>query len=340
MNLQGLRRKLLLSVVLAIAVFAGLLLYGDIRQVGESLEEFRWELTPLILLIALGNYLLRFVKWQYYLARVGVRDLRVWDSFLIYMSGLGMTITPGKVGEWLKCYLLKDIHGTPVTRSTPILFAERITDALALMLLALAGVVLFEPSVWPLAVAVVAVSAVAVAVSRHRPTTERLIAGSRRLPIVGRYTSQVSEMADSNYLVMDPAGVMMMTIVSAAAWGTQVVAFYLVLLGLGVDGGLDTMARASFILPISTLAAGLLLIPGGLGVAETGITSLSVRLLDMSSGDATAATLLIRLATLWFAVILGLIAFLIVLRRESAAPAAEAAERADRHLVASSDPAR
>jgi hypothetical protein len=65
-----------------------------------------------------------------------------------------------------------------------------------------------------------------------------------------------------------------------------------------------------------------------------------VRLLDMSSGDATAATLLIRLATLWFAVILGLIAFLIVLRRESAAPAAEAAERADRHLVASSDPAR
>jgi hypothetical protein len=50
-----------------------------------------------------------------------VRDLPKWDSFLMFFSGLAMVITPGKVGEWLKSYLLREVHGTPVARSAPIL---------------------------------------------------------------------------------------------------------------------------------------------------------------------------------------------------------------------------
>jgi len=328
----------MISTVFGIVVFAALVAYGDVRKVGSSLGDFRWELAPIILGVAMGNYLLRFVKWHYYLGKVGVKGLRIQDSFLIYMSGLGMTITPGKVGEWLKCYLLKDMHGTPVTRSTPILLAERLTDALALMVLATIGVIAFERQTWPIVGVVVLGSAVTVAISRHRGLTKRLVASSRRLPVIGRFTTQLDEMSESNYLLMDPVGVVLMTLLSVAAWGTQVVAFYLVLIGLDVDAGADTFARASFILPISTLAAALLLLPGGLGVAETGITSLSVSLLDLGRSTASAATLIVRIATLWFAVVLGLIAFAILLRR-TPTPAAEEA-RAEPRLLASRGPAR
>ncbi|MBI5288849.1 MAG: flippase-like domain-containing protein [Chloroflexi bacterium] len=337
MNSTRLRRRLLISTVFGIVVFAALLAYGDVRKVGASVGEFRWELAPIILGIALGNYVLRFVKWHYYLRKVGVRGVAIGDSFLIYMSGLGMTITPGKVGEWLKCYLLRDMHGTPVTRSTPILLAERLTDALALMVLAMIGVIAFERQTWPIVAVVVLGSAVTVAISRHRGLTRRLVASAGRLPVIGRYTPQIDEMAESNYLLMDPVGVILMTLLSVVAWGTQVVAFYLVLIGLDVDAGADTFARASFILPISTLAAALLLLPGGLGAAETGITSLSVGLLDLGRSTASAATLIIRVSTLWFAVVLGLIAFAILLRRGS--PATEES-RAEARFVASRGPAR
>jgi uncharacterized protein (TIRG00374 family) len=340
MNVHSLRRKLLFSVVLAAVVFGALIAYGDARQIGTALEEFRWELAPLILAIAFGNYFFRFLKWQYYLRRVGVQGLAARDSFLIYMSGLGMTITPGKVGEWLKCYLLREIHGTSITRSTPILLAERLTDALALLVLSVVGIIAFESGTWPLVAVVVAGAGIVVALSRHRGTTDRLVAGSRRLPVVGRFAPEIDEMSKSNYLLMDPIGVVLMTGVSIVAWLTQVVAFYLVLVGLGVDGGGDTMVKASFILPISTLAAGLLLIPGGLGVAETGITSLAVRLLDLGRGTASTATLLVRLATLWFAVVLGLIAFIIVMRRIGPEPTEASEERTDPRLVPTSDPAR
>jgi uncharacterized protein (TIRG00374 family) len=100
-----------------------------------------------------------------------------------------------------------------------------------------------------------------------------------------------------------------------SSWFFEVMAFYLTLIGLGADGGIDTLLKAAFILPIATLAAAILLTPGGLFVAEAGITSLTQELLDMSKSAATVGTLIIRIATLWFGVAVGLIAFAVLTRR-------------------------
>ena len=65
MNSTSIRNKLFVSMILGIVVFAGLLAYGDFTSVGSHVREFRWELMPLILAVTLGNYGLRFLKWQY-----------------------------------------------------------------------------------------------------------------------------------------------------------------------------------------------------------------------------------------------------------------------------------
>jgi uncharacterized protein (TIRG00374 family) len=272
---------------------------------------------PLILLVTCGNYVLRYVKWEFYLRQIGVVGLAKRDSFLIYFSGLGMTVTPGKVGEWLKSYLLKETHGTPVTRSAPILLAERLTDSLALLIIAGAGVVFFGHRSWPIVVVIAAGSAIAIGVSRHRGASYGILGFLGRLPYVRRFEPRLEELYESTYVVMEPRGVVAMTGLSVVSWSFEVLAFYLTLVGLGVDGSLDTMLKAGFILPIATLAAAILLTPGGLGVAEIGITSLSQELLDMGKSTATLGTLIIRIATLWFGVALGLIAFAFVARRLS-----------------------
>jgi hypothetical protein len=128
-NVQNLRGKLLVSLLLGVIVFAGLSIYADLRDVLESLGEFNWALLPAILGLVTFNYLLRFLKWQYYLRLIGVRGFPLRDSFLVFFAGLGMVITPGKVGEWLKCYLLRELHGTPIARSAPIPIAERSRSA-------------------------------------------------------------------------------------------------------------------------------------------------------------------------------------------------------------------
>ena len=166
---QNLRGKLLFSLLLGLVVFAGLFLYADFRDVGRSLSDFNWALLPLILALTTVNYLFRFVKWQYYLRLIEVRGLSTRDSFLIFFSGLGMVITPGKVGEWLKSYLLREVHGTPIARSAPILIAERLTDSIALLIICAAGVFVFG-DFWQAFVAVAVGSVLLVAIARHRPT--------------------------------------------------------------------------------------------------------------------------------------------------------------------------
>jgi len=313
-NLQTLRNRLLVSILLGIAVFAGLSIYADFRDVLHSLSEFNWALLPLILFLTTLNYLLRFVKWEYYLRLIGVRGLSKRDSFLVFFSGLGMVITPGKVGEWLKSYLLREVHGTPIARSAPILVAERLTDSLALLVIAAAGVFVFG-DFWQVFVAVAVGVVAIVAIARHRPTAHALLAFGHRVPVLKRFVPQFEEFYESSYVLLSPRATFEMGLLSTVSWFFEVLGFYFTLVGLGLDHGGDLMLHSAFILPIATLASAVLFTPGGLGVAEGSIQALCQTLLHMSKSGAAVATLIIRIGTLWFGVIVGLIAFAILSRR-------------------------
>jgi uncharacterized protein (TIRG00374 family) len=67
------------------------------------------------------------------------------------------------------------------------------------------------------------------------------------------------------------------------------------------------MAAAVFVLSFSTAVGAVSALPGGLGAAEVSIAGMLTLILGMPPAEATSATVLIRLATLWFGVALGLI---------------------------------
>jgi len=71
---------------------------------------------------------------------------------------------------------------------------------------------------------------------------------------------------------------------------------------------------------LGSLAGALSFLPGGLGVADASMTGLIRLLGDTSKAAAAAATVLIRLATLWFAVALGLLGLLVEARLARSQP--------------------
>jgi uncharacterized protein (TIRG00374 family) len=321
-SLDKLRRRLLISLFLGAAVFIGLSAYADFNDVIDGLGNFKWQYLPIVLGLTSVNYVLRFLKWQFYLKTIGVDGFPRGESALVYFAGLGMVVTPGKVGEWLKCYLLRELHGTPFSRSAPIVIAERLTDSLGLVLLGAAGLVVFGDA-WPAFVVVLLGGAVMFYVVRNRPLAFWLLHRLERVPVVSRFAHHAEEFYASSYALLSPLALGSMTLLSVVSWGFEVLAFYVVLLGIGVEGGADTLLKASFIMPAATLASALLLTPGGLGVAEGGITGLSQVLLDLSKSHAAVATLVIRFGTLWFGVIVGLVALSLVSRRLGKTAAAD-----------------
>jgi len=62
------------------------------------------------------------------------------------------------------------------------------------------------------------------------------------------------------------------------------------------------------------------MIPGGIGAVEAGLALQFVRLAGISSGVAVALTFVIRLATLWWATLLGILGLLLVRRLVGTAP--------------------
>lgn len=308
--LAKLRRRMLLSLAFGIAVILALGAYADYRAIIGVLRAFDWGVLPVVLLLTAFNYFGRFLKWQFYLGRIASR-VAINVSLLIFISGFSMVLTPGKVGELLKSYLLKQVSGTPMARSAPIVLAERLTDGVALLLLGSVGLLLYRRG-WEILVAIFLLAVLIVLVIQSQPLSLALLDRLERLPLISRSAHHLREAYASSYQLLRLDALLIAIGLGVVSWSGECLAFYVILHGLHLDqgsnGGLLLLVKAAFILASSTLVGSASLLPGGLGVADSGIAGLLHVLLGTPADVSVAATLLIRFCTLWFGVALGTIA--------------------------------
>jgi uncharacterized protein (TIRG00374 family) len=248
--------------------------------------------------LSLVNYGLRFARWQAYLRVLG--HPVPWRLGLrIYLAGFALTTTPGKAGEALRGVLLHQL-GVPYPKSFAALLAERLSDLLAVVLLALLGL-----SIYPAAQPVIAIGIVAVLTLYAGLSSQRLLEWFRAvIRGVGRLATllrSVAEILLNTRHCHAPRLLAGATALSLVAWSAEAWAFHLILQWMGIE---VPLAFAMFVYAISMLAGALSFMPGGLGGAEAAMVGLLVWH-GAGPAEAVAATVLIRLATLWFAVAIG-----------------------------------
>jgi uncharacterized membrane protein YbhN (UPF0104 family) len=295
-----------------VLLYAGLALWGGYRDVADRLGRFAWPAAAAALALASANYLVRFLKWEYYLRRLGVVVPRG-RSLGIFLAGFSLTVTPGKVGEVLKSYLLRETSGVPMARTAPIVVAERVSDLIALLCLSLVGVGSLGSSRRLLVAGAALVGGLVVAVSWERAGRWG-IALLGRLPGLGRRAAALDEFYRSTRELHRPAPLLVATALSVAAWACECLAFHVVLGGFpGTDAGLKL---CTFIYAVMTIAGALSFLPGGLGVQEGGMVGLLVATArGVDHPTAVAATFVTRVSTLWYAVLVGVVALAWVRRR-------------------------
>jgi uncharacterized protein (TIRG00374 family) len=299
-------RRLISGLLLGFLVLLALVLVGDLRQVSARILDFRWGYFPLVIAFTLCNYLLRFIKWHYYLYQIGVQDLSVSASARLFVAGFPLAVTPGKVGEALKGVWLKQLTGVPVGRGISVVLAERISDGLAVTLLSTLGVIAY-PRYWPAFLGVLILLLGIVIVSQVRPLAMAFLTFGERLPLVKRFVQSVREFYEGSFLLFSPKNTLIAVGLGTISWLGEGIGFYLILLGLGLSPGWEILSIAVFVLSFSTVVGAVSALPGGLGAAEASIAGMLVLLIGLGADTATTATLLIRFATLWFGVGLGLL---------------------------------
>ena len=295
---------------------------GDIREVASRLVGFGWLAFVAALGLALANYGLRFVRWQLYLRRQDV-SVPLGSSAIVFGAGLSLSITPGKLGELVKSYLLRELHDIPAPRTAPIVVAERVSDLIALLLLAVTGVAAYgvDPTLVIGSGALIFVGLVLLAWPRPTRALVDMVTSPARLR---KLRVPLHETVTGLASLCRPGPLFVATLIAVPAWGFECIGFALItnaFPGAHVDLGLATVIYAG-----TTIAGALSFLPGGLGVTEGAMTLALVQGASKLDGStALAATLLTRLATLWFAVFLGVVLLAVARRRiarrnRSAAP--------------------
>jgi len=299
------------AVIFSVAFSAlGYLLFsfwGGWQEVSNAVAKVGVFGIAIALLMSLINYGLRFQRWQGYLKALG-HPVAWRPSLKIYLAGFALTTTPGKAGEALRGVLLKPL-GVPYPKSLAAFFSERLSDLFAVVLLTLFGLAAY-PDARPMIAIGVALVLVGFAVLSQRTLTEWLIrktpsSGGKAMGLARHLLGVLVEAHRCHRLSM----LLNATLLSFIAWGAEALAFHWMLSWMGAD---IPLAFAVFIYAISMLAGALSFMPGGLGGAEAVMVALLVWK-GMPTADAVAATVLIRLATLWFAVGIG--AFMLIDRK-------------------------
>ena len=305
-NGRTLTRRLIGGLVFGFLVFLGVILVGDLKQVSDQVLNFQWIYFPLVLLLTLFNYILRFFKWHFYLGQIGVEDYPILKSARLFLAGFPLAVTPGKVGEALKGVWLERETGTPVSRGVAVVLAERISDGLGVLLLSTLGVIAY-PRYWPAFAIVLGGLIVLIVIIQIRPAALWLLDIASQIPLIKRISTGLRDFYEGSYALFRPRALLIAVAIGVISWLGEGIGMYYVLRGLGVPPGWETLSIAVFVLAFSTVVGAVSALPGGLGAAEASIAGMLVLLLGLGRDSAAAATLLIRFATLWFAVLLGLI---------------------------------
>lgn len=293
-------RTIVFSLALALLLYATLVAGIDADRTLTAMRQLdlRWWLA--ILALSLFNYALRFGRWHGYLRWLGDRVGVLRDGF-IYIAGFALTTTPGKAGEGMRSIYLAR-HGVPYAHSLAAFFAERFIDLLAIALLSLLVLIAFSDYVgWVLA-PLVALAVLLVAV-RQRRLLEYM--QRRTANPEGKFQTLLHGVVSAWNQAFALLGLRPLYAglgVGLIAWAAEGVSLYVVAHGLNIELALPT---AIGIYAVSMLVGALSFIPGGLGSTE----AVMVLLLKLTGVDATTAlaiTLIARVATLWFAVVLGL----------------------------------
>ena len=297
------RRWIWIAIVIVIGV-AAVVMAGDVRELAHRLGTFGWWAFFAALALSLTNYAIRFLRWQLYLRWQKV-SVPIGSSALVFGAGLSLSITPAKLGELVKSYLLRELHDIPPTQTAPIVVAERVTDLIALLTLAIVGVAVFGVQTTLVLAAGSIIVLGLVLLAWPRPTNA-LIDLVTRPALTRRFRKPLHQIYDGLASLCRPTRLGLATAIALPSWACECVGFALIcnaFPGTQVDLGLAMVIYAA-----TSIAGALSFLPGGLGVTEGAMTILLVQsAANIDQHTALDATLLTRLATLWFAVLLGLV---------------------------------
>lgn len=320
-----LRPQTLVSFAIALVIVALVVqrLDIDVSEVWANLKAA----NPLLFIAALAVYYATFVartyRWRYMLRQSGVADQpgfvmpgvpRLFE--ILMLSWFANCVIPAKLGDGYRSYLLRRDAGATVSGTLGTILAERLTDlAVLFVLMSTAAVVTFHGDL-PSDVRYAMVVGGGLMLLAGVGVTVLLFSKNRILRFLpDRFERQFHQFHGAIFACLrNPS---FPILVSVTIWAADGLRLYLVARSLDVE---LSVSLTIFVALMSALLTTLPITPAGLGVVEAAVIVV-LKLVDVGSVDAGSIAILDRLVGYWSLILVGVILYLLRMRRAVVAPA-------------------
>lgn len=296
------KNRAILVLITAIAFYTIIVLYSDVSLIYEKLSLIKWEYYLLILPLTFLSLAIRAVRYHLIIKDLKI-PLRFSDSFLIYLSGFSMAITPGGFGTIIKSHLLKQKTGKSYSSTTPIIIYEKLLELITITII-IGTLLVWSDLLASKIVFIIGIilSAIIFSFLKFPSSQHFLFNVFNKISFLRKYLPDVEQFSKSSSVLLKTKAFTKNLLLSIVAQIPIIVA--LVLLFESIEISIEPFV-ANQIFFTSILIGTFSFIPGGIVVIESGLLGLL-----LTNGieliSATVSVLLIRLVFLWFSIILGL----------------------------------
>ncbi len=296
---EGIKKHIPAAIVLSIAAYIAVFIFsGGVPSIDYAAFLNPFAIFSMLIVAALIT-IIKIFRWQYYLKLLGF-SVKFKDAGVIFMIGMVWAFTPGKVGDFHRCWLLKKQFGYNISKTSPSVFAEKLTELLALALVvAITAVIVKTGSLVSVIVTSIIFLILIMFLSRKAISVfSRFLAKFR---FTEKYSTTVKEILLENKKLIQGRSLVEMTLLGLLIWALEILLFILI---INISDENISVIKSSFVYSVSVLTGSVSFLPGGTGVTEG---SLSVLLMKegFAAGNSVAVTFLIRFFTLWTGIIAG-----------------------------------
>ncbi len=247
------------------------------------------------------SFVIRFLRWHILLVYSGYR-LPIVKHFLIYIAGFAFTATPGKSGEMLRSFFLKQ-YGIPFARSIGLFLCDRFFDLISLVVWACIFLFSIEAVSVTQAFLILCIFCLPLVIIWNHSVWSVIDRWGKRIDhrVLLKCVAFAIHVRSSLLYYLTLRRFIVCVIVGMVSWSLIGLVYYTLLIIMGHSVTfLNAMGASS----VGLISGALSLIPAGIGLTEYVQSSMVIYL----GGDevvAANATFLSRICTLWFAIILG-----------------------------------
>ena len=295
--------KIIIIVIAVVGLYATFLIASDINTIADKISSFKIEFLPIIIILVTCSWFVLFTRWHLLLMNSKIFIPKK-NSFIIYLSGIALTIIPGKVGELVKSQLLKTKFGIPRSKTVPIVILEQFYTLVGLIVISFFGIWYFELGTYVIGFFTAVLVFSFILISSKRIFNKLMVILEKR-KITSKFVEPLSLSYDTVRKSIRGPIVFYATALTSIFWLLEAVTVYFVLLSFGVDG-------IEFLMVIPTYATSIMLgflsfLPMGLGVVEGSLASFfSLQGIEVSL--SLTLVIIIRVFTRWYGVAVGFVA--------------------------------